>query len=126
MKKIGGNTFALFQIKAKGERNAIGECEHSWVDALTIKGWLDLSNGDSKRTIYSAKIQESTHMFLCDYQPLTFTPKAETPDEKITLTAENARIIIEGQVYDIMVIDDPMQMHQHLEIYLKFTGGQSG
>lgn len=110
--------------KVEGERNKIGECEHTWVDALTIKGWLDLSNGDSKRTIYSAKIQESTHMFLCDYQPLTFTPKAETPDEKITLTAENARIVIEGQVYDIMLIDDPMNMHQHFEIYLKYTGGQ--
>lgn len=115
MKKIGGNTFALFQTKVKGKRNEIGECENTWVDALNIKGWLDLSNGDSKRTIYSAKIQESTHMFLCDYQPLTFTPKAETPDEKITLTAENARIIIEGQVYDIMLIDDPMNMHQHFK-----------
>lgn len=126
MKSIGGNIVAQFQIKVEGKRNKIGECEKTWVDALTVKGWLDLSNGDSKRTIYSAKIQKSTHMFLCDYQPLTYAPKAETPDEKIALTAENARIIIEGQVYDIMVIDDPMQMHQHLEIYLKFTGGQSG
>lgn len=125
MKKICGNTFALFQLKVEGERNKIGECESSWVDALTVKGWLDLSNGDSKRTVYNAKIQESTHMFLCDYQPLTFA-SAKSPDEKIALTAENARIIIENQVYDIMLIDDPMNMHQHFEIYLKYTGGQSG
>lgn len=55
MKKIGGNTFALFQTKVKGKRNEIGECENTWVDALNIKGWLDLSNGDSKRTITAQK-----------------------------------------------------------------------
>lgn len=82
MKKIGGNTFALFQTKVKGKRNEIGECENTWVDALNIKGWLDLSNGDSKRTIYSAKIQESTHMFLCDYQPLTFAPESGNTGRK--------------------------------------------
>lgn len=80
MKKIGGNTFAMFQTKVEGERNKIGECEHTWVDALTIKGWLDLSNGDSKRTIYSAKIQESTHMFLCDYLDLMMQENAALKD----------------------------------------------
>lgn len=123
MKSIGGNTLALFQVKVEGGRNAIGECENSWIDTLTVNGWLDLSNGDSKRTVYSAKIQESTHIFLCDYQPLTYKPSTDAPDAKV-ITSENARIIIEGQVYDIMLIDDPMLMHQHLEIYLKFTGGQ--
>ena len=126
MKKIGGNTLALFQIKTEGERNAIGEVECSWKDALTVNGWLDLATGDSKRTVYSTKIQESSHIFMCDYQPLVAELAAETPDGTVALTSENARVIIENQVYDIMLIDDPMNLHQHYEIYLKFTGGQNG
>ena len=27
-------------------------------------------------------------------------------------------------VYEILLIDDPMHMHEHLEIYLKYIGGQ--
>ncbi len=125
MKKIGGNTTALFQVKRKGEKNAIGEMEHSWVDALSVKGWLDLSTGDSKRTTYNAKIQESTHLFLCDYQPLSFAPSADEPENLVDITSENARVIVNGQIYDIMLVDDPMNLHQHIEVYLKFTGGQS-
>ena len=65
---IGGNTLALFQVKDGGKKNAIGEREHNWVDVASSKGWLDLSGGESKYTTYNAKIQESTHIFLCDYQ----------------------------------------------------------
>lgn len=122
MKKIGGNTTALVQWKSQAETNEIGEGESVWVDAVALMGWLDLSGGDAKRTVYNAKIQESTHLFLCDYQPMTFVPS----DKEVVLTSENARIIINGEVYDIMLIDDPMGLHQHYEIYLKFTGGQNG
>lgn len=65
---IGGNILALFQVKDGGKKNAIGEREHNWVDVASSKGWLDLSGGESKYTTYNAKIQESTHIFLCDYQ----------------------------------------------------------
>ena len=78
-----------------------------------ITGYLDLSTGDSKYTTYNAKIQESTHVFLADYKKL---------DSRIK--AENSRMGINGKVYDIMVIDDPMELHEQLEIYLKYTGGQ--
>lgn len=119
MKKIGGNTIALLQWKAAVGTNEISECESAWVDVVALKGWLDLSGGDSKRTVYNAKIQESTHLFLCDYRLLT-APSGDP------LISENTRAIINGEVYDIMLIDDPMDMHQHYEIYLKFTGGQNG
>lgn len=78
-----------------------------------LTGWLDLSGGDSKYTTYNAKVQESTHMFIAGYKPLS---------ERIK--AENSRMVIDGRVYDIMLIDDPMGMHEQLEIYLKYTGGQ--
>ena len=138
---IGGNTLALFQVKDGGKKNAIGEREHNWVDVASSKGWLDLSGGESKYTTYNAKIQESTHIFLCDYQTfkglsgewvwdtLNFISgeiSTLTSDKKVEVTSENARMLIDGLIYQIMLIDDPMNLHQHLEIYLKFVGGQNG
>lgn len=126
---IGGNTLALFQVRDGGKKNAIGEREHNWVDVASSKGWLDLSGGDSKYTTYNAKIQESTHIFLCDYQTLNFISgeiSTLTSDKKVDVTSENARMLIDGLIYQIMLIDDPMNLHQHLEIYLKFVGGQDG
>lgn len=110
---IGGNVEAKLQIRSVGEKNAIGQRATLWMDVAILSGWLDLSTGDSKHTSYNAKVQESTHIFIMDYQPF----------EK-RIRAENARLIISDTVYDVMLIDDPMQMHRQLEIYLKYTGGQ--
>ena len=84
-----------------------------WARVMEIKGWLDLSSGDSERTVYYSKVQESTHMFICDFVKIS--------DD---VTAENSRLVTDGKVFDIMLIDDPMGMHRQLEIYLKYTGGQ--
>ena len=67
---VGGNIQALLQVKKDGAKNAIGEREHKWVDCTSILGWLDLSTGDSKHTTFYAKVQESTHIFLCDFTSL--------------------------------------------------------
>lgn len=109
---IGGNIAGQIQLY-KTETNIIGEREKIWETVDDITGFLDLSTGDSKYTTYNAKIQESTHIFLADYKEL---------DSRIN--AENSRMVINGKVYDIMVIDDPMELHKQLEIYLKYTGGQ--
>lgn len=113
MKKVGSNITAVFQIKTV-EKNAIGEGVPTWVDALTVKGWLDLSSGDSKHTTFNAKIQESTHMWFMNYQAL--------PD---TITEETARMVINNKIYEVLLIDDPMEMHEHFEVYLKYVGGQN-
>lgn len=139
MKKIGGNQIALFQVKDEGQKNSIGERIHTWVDVASAKGWLDLANGESSNTNFNSKIQESTHIFLCDFQSfkglsgqwvwdaLNFVNgkiSDATLQKTVDATSENARMLIDGQVYQIQVIDDPMNMHQHLEIYLKYVGGQ--
>lgn len=108
---IGGNKVAELQTK-QVKANRYGVQEVSWKKETEILGFLDLSGGDSKYSSYSAKIQESTHVFVADYQELS-------------VTAENSRLIVDGKVYDVMLIDDPMELHQHLEIYLKYTGGFS-
>lgn len=114
MKGIGGNITAVIQTAAT-TKNAIGEQVKSWANAQTLKGWLDLSSGDSKYTTYNAKIQESTHVFIADYVPLA-----------AGIQAENSRMTINGKIYDVLLIDNPMEMGSgsQLEIYLKYTGGQ--
>ena len=108
---IGGNTIAQLQMRAT-VKNKYGEQVEAWARVMEIKGWIDLSSGDSKYTTYNAKVQESSHVFLADY--------VEIPE---TVKAENSRLVAEGKTFDIMLIDDPMGKHRQLEIFLKFTGG---
>ena len=132
---VGGNIQALLQVKKESLRNAIGEREHKWVDCTSILGWLDLSTGDSKHTTFYAKVQESTHIFTnlknlstdWVWNPFSFlTGVISKTDEQETVdvTSDNARMVVNGSVYEILLIDDPMNMHDHLEIYLRFIGGQ--
>lgn len=118
---IGGNTEAILQVSTAID-NEIGEPDYTWHDVMPFKGWLDLSGGDSKYTTYNAKMQESTHVFVCDYKPI---PEAlEVNGEMVEVTAENARMVAKSQAYDVLLIDNPMELDEQLEFYLKFTGGQ--
>ena len=109
---IGGNTIAQLQISTT-TKNEIGESVKEWNTIHNIAGFLDLSSGDSTYTTFNAKIQESTHVFVSDWKQLDPSVKAE-----------NSRMIVNGGVYDVKLIDDPMGLHKQLEIYLKYTGGK--
>ena len=111
---IGGNIEALLQINVPVE-NEIGSMVDTWHDVVLLKGFMDLTTGDSKHTTFDAKIQESTHIFVSDYKPI--------PDF-VRVSPENARMVANSQRYDVMLIDNPMNLNKHLEIYLKYTGGQ--
>ena len=114
MRGIGGNIKAIIQVYTSAD-NDIGENVQTWADVQSIKGWLDLQTGDSRNTTFNAKIQESTHIFIADYVAL---------DKRIT--AESARLVINGKRYEILLIDNPMELGSgsQLEFYLRFTGGQ--
>lgn len=105
---IGGNIEAVLQQKSGSETNSIMEKITQWSDVKSLQGWLDLSGGDSKYR-YDAKIQESTHIFITDYTPI---------DRK----ADNKRLVVNGVVYEVLLIDDPMELHEQLEIMLKYVG----
>lgn len=109
---IGGNVTAIIQ-NPEQRRSPIGEIVNTWYKVATIKGWLDLVSGTSNYTTYSAKIQESTHVFVCDYAKLPNGVKAE-----------HSRMSINDTIYDIVLIDNPMGMNKQLEFYLKYTGGK--
>ncbi len=105
---IGGNTEAMLQTIRGTETNSIGEQVQEWTDVQSLWGWLDLSTGDARYT-YNAKLQESTHIFITDYVPID-----QRPHDK--------RLVVNGLVYEVLMIDDPMGLHQQLEISLKFVG----
>ena len=107
---IGGNTILELQRKTAA-KNAIGEAVEAWETAQSLTGWLDYSSGESPRTSFNSKIQESTHFFIGDYVAVEVKP-------------EECRAVCNGEVYDVLIIDNPMGMNRQIEIYLKYTGAQ--
>jgi hypothetical protein len=105
---IGGNTEALLKKNSGTTKNDLGERIPEWETVQTLTGWLDLTDGDSKYT-YNAKLQESTHVFLCDYT-------------EIDRSAGDKRMVANGMTFDVLLIDDPMELHHQLEIYLRYVG----
>ena len=118
---IGGNMTIKLQVKTLVQ-NGIGERVPVWHDVVDLIGFIDLSGGDSKHNSYNAKIQESTHMFICDYKHIPGTVEVEGKTVKVK--AENCSVVANTERYDVMLIDNPMNLNKHLEIYLKYTGGQ--
>lgn len=114
MANIGGNLLGTVQTNT-AVKNAIGESVKDWVDAFSHWGWLGMSSGDSKYTNYNAKVEESTHVFLCDYHSGIYA-----------LAGQDVRMIIKGFVYDVLLIDNPDEMDEQLEIYLRRVGAWNG
>lgn len=114
MANIGGRTIGTVQVNTV-TKNAIGEAVKEWRDAFRHMGWLDLQSGDSKYTNHNAKLEESTHVFVCDYHSGIYA-----------LAGQDVRMIIKGVVFDVLLIDNPMEMNEQLEIYLRRVGAWDG
>ncbi len=111
---IGGNMTATVQVLSKTGVNRIGEAVYTWEDAQSVRGWLDYSSGDAEggRGQYRADLQESTHVFLCDYAHMA--GKDYTPDQ--------TRLVIGSRVYQVLLVDNPMERDHHWEMILKYLG----
>ncbi len=107
---IGGNIEARIQVKTT-EKNEIGERVPSWKTIAILWGYLDFMGQSTNSTNFKTKLEESTHIFICDYVEL----------EK---NVENKRMLINDEVYDITFIDNPMNLNKHLEIFLEYKGRQ--
>ena len=114
MANIGGNITGKIQTKTTA-KNAIGETEETWSDAFRPAGWLGLQSGDSERSNYKTKLEESSHVFLCDFSPGIYA-----------LADRDTRMIIKGFVYDVLLIDNPDEMDEQLEISLRRVGAWNG
>lgn len=114
MANIGGNIIGTVQV-ATPFKNDIGEALKEWNTEYSIKGWLGLQSGGSEYQNHFAKLEESTHTFLCDYHAGVYA-----------LANKDVRMIIKGFVYDVLLIDNPDEMDGQLEIYLRRVGAWNG
>ena len=115
MANIGGNIIGTIYTKTASGKNEIGEAVVAWEDAYSTVGWLGLQTGDSKRSSFNAKIEESSHVFLCDYVGAIYA-----------LADQDTRMKIKGVMYDVLLIDNPDEMDEQLEIYLRKVGASNG
>lgn len=115
MRKIKKRTSFVLQKQDGFTVNKIGEKVENWVDAVSFGGVLGLQSGDSKYSNYNAKIEESSHVMVCDFN-----------SDIEALAKENTRIICKGEIYDVLLIDNPDELDEQLEIYLRYVGGQNG
>ena len=107
---IGGNLTAVLQTKTSS-KNAFGEKVESWNDVQLLKGFLDFTGGDgSYKSNFKGSVEETTHIFICDYDEIASKAKPT-----------QCRLVCDNKIYDVLMIDDPMNLHQHLEIMLKFN-----
>ena len=109
---IGGNSTGIIQCMTVTE-NSMGEGIPEWQDVQTVRGWIDMMSGSTAYTTYNAKLEESTHVWVMDYTDLD-----------PSISDESSRMVINGKTYDVTYIDNPMELNQHLEIFLKLIGGQ--
>ena len=107
--KIGGNTTAIIQTKTT-TKNILGEKVEAWEDLKEITGYMDYVQGEADIQNFNAKVQETTHIFICSYGQVS----------GIGFNSEDSRIIYKGAVYQVLMIDDVMGLHEQVEIYLKY------
>ena len=106
---VGGNLNVIIQTKTT-YNNDLGESINQWVDSYQLMGWLDLTSGSSTRS-HKTKTEESSHVFLCDYNEVIRN-----------LDITKCRLLYKTRIYEITYIDDPMEINDHLEIFLKLVG----
>lgn len=110
MLPIGGNSQLVFQTRILGEPNSIGERERVYVDVDTLEGYLDYQTGNFAVGDSNAKLASTSHIFIADYKPLT----------EVSETA--SRAVVGNDVYNVLMIDNPMGLNYHWEIYLEYLG----
>ncbi|AEB75898.1 phage head closure protein [Clostridium botulinum] len=98
-------SFSIMEIAKKD--NGIGGKIENQTKLFEIKGFLDLLTGDETNT-NNAFIQESSHILITDYRE--------------DIRNKNWMVDSNGNRYNIVLVDDPVSMHNHLELYLKFIG----
>lgn len=108
---VGGNVPAdvMRERKTKDAKGLYVSGEPERV--MGLKGWLDYQAGQASHLAYQAKTDDTTHVFLCDY------------DEAYAgLKTDGLYLEVSGRKYEVLLIDDPMGLHEHLETLLRHVG----
>jgi len=91
------------QLKTGGRRS------ETWAKHMDVDGYLDFISG-GKDKIASRYADRATHVFIA-FQTVALDPKTEY------------RAVINNSIYNILYVDDPLNMGHHTEMYLENTGG---
>lgn len=90
--------------KVVTDRNSLDELVYSFEKVAEVDGFLDLISGD-RSNLQNAEIEQSSHLFI-------------TFDFSQELTIDE-RLFYKGKYYEITFVDNPMELNDHLEVYLK-------
>lgn len=102
---IGGNTVAYIK-RAVTIQNELGEDLKSYELVQTLNGFIDYSSGlydYSNKT----KAENTSHVFICDFVIPKWNDKEAIAE-------------INGKRYDVLFTDNPMELNDHLEVFLKY------
>ena len=109
MDTLRAPSFSIMGITKK--ENGIGGKIEKEEELFKIQGFLDLAQGfgaNGENSNLNSFLQESTHILITEYRE--------------DISNKNWIIDSKGNRYNIVLVDDPVSMHHHLEIYLKFIG----
>lgn len=118
---MDGNITVKLQVMVDVTQNKIGEDIPIYEDVMELTGYIDYLSGEARASSFNARIMESTHVFVGEYKPIpeTFSYKGK----EVRVTDENTKVVANLKEYLVKLIDDPMDLHDHIEIYMDYTGG---
>lgn len=93
--------------------DGLGGLIDDWKPALNVSGYLDLLTGTNENALQNASVEDSTHILVI-------------PDYTVGITDKMRVVDGSGRIYEITYSDDPVGVHHHNEIYLKFGGDTVG
>lgn len=96
----------ILRYKATEQKNRLGQIIYDYAKSETLTGWLDMLSGTEADRAQA--LQSSTHVYI-----------TKQTDIKLTMSD---RLSIDGQVYEVTYVDNPVNLGHHLEIYLKVAG----
>ena len=96
-------TFYLFKTTANGE-NELGQEIFEYKKVAEFIGYMDMLDGNES-TDKLAYLADSTHIIL-------------TKDTTVNAEIED-KIEVNGKLYEVTYVDNPVNIGHHLEIYVK-------
>lgn len=89
--------------------DGIGGLIDDWGLFKVVSGYLDLLTGTDENILQNVSVEDSTHILVI-------------PSFKAGITDEMCVVDSANRWYEITYSDDPVGVHHHNELYLKFGG----
>lgn len=89
--------------------DGIGGLIDDWGLFKVVSGYLDLLTGTDESALQNASVEDSTHILVI-------------PDYTEEITDDVRLVDSSKRWYEVTYSDDPVGVHHHNELYLKFGG----